>query len=588
MKNLIVLTLLLILVLPAYIYPADDSNDSPASGDAPEFRTFKGHTEEVLTIALSPDGRMLASGGEDEIVILWNVSTGEKIRTLKGHRGHIKAVLFSPDGRTLASGSKDKAIVLWDPVSGEKIRDIKDRSMDSVLSLAFSPDGKVLAAGTDDEKVILLNPQTGQKIRTLEGHSDEIGAVAFSPDGKTLASGSGDKTIILWDPATGEKRNTLKGHKDTVNSLAFGPDSHVLVSSSSDKSIAFWNTTSGEKTNILTDNKDSVQSVAFSPDGRILVSGNEDKTITLWDAQTGNKLEALSGHKDMVTSVIFTPDGHSFISASEDRNINVWDTRDARLTDVFAGTAVQAPKHVPIPPAAVVPPVSAPAVKEPAFAVKAPVLAAPDLAYDVSVADANGNGIFEGGETVKVTVHIENRGKGAAQAVEILVSGNNSLIYCLGNSRVVGDVEPGGKRDVVLQCTLPTRIQAETAHLSLELAEQRGYSPAEIKSFTVAMKPAEIIKTEHIISRHIDVDVVPAKNSNFRRDNSYALVIGISNYRDPEIPSVKYAKSDAEKFAKYLENIGRIWWLALQHDIELDLSEPLSERTRITQVKAHD
>ncbi|MEW6601350.1 MAG: caspase family protein, partial [Nitrospirota bacterium] len=124
--------------------------------------------------------------------------------------------------------------------------------------------------------------------------------------------------------------------------------------------------------------------------------------------------------------------------------------------------------------------------------------------------------------------------------------------------RVVGDIGPKEKKDVVIECVLPKRLEAETAHLSVELAEQRGYSPAEIKSFTAAMQPAEIKQTEEVLSRHVDVDTVPPKISNFRKENSYALVIGISRYRDKDIPQVKYAKSDAEMFAKYLENVGGV------------------------------
>lgn len=552
LKILRLLLILMLLMLPAHVYSADDEKETSPAGEQIDFRTLKGHSEEVLTIALSPDGKMLASGGEDEIVILWNVSTGEKIKTLEGHSDHIEALSFSPDGDTLASGSKDKEIILWNTATGEKIRDYEDSDGDGVLSLAFSPDGKTLAAGNEDESITLWDPQSGEKIRTLKEHSDDVYSVAFSPDGKILASGSGDETIILWDTVTGEKRSTLKGHKDSVNSVAFTPDGQVLASGSSDKTIALWNIASGEKINVLTDNKDSVQSVAFSPDGKLLVSGNEDKTITIWDAQTGNKLKTLSGHNEMITSVLFSPDGSSLISASEDRNIIVWDTG---YKAAFAGKPAVMTKPAPAPrPFAT----KVPDVKAPAFTAITPVLAAPELKYDVSVGDANRNLIFEGGEPVTVIVHIENKGKGAARGVEILLSGNDSLINCLGNSRVVGEVEPKGKRDITIQCSLPTRLKAETAHLSVELAEQRGYSPAEIKSFTVAMEPAEIIETEHVISRHVDVDVVPSRNNNFKRGNSYALVIGISRYRDKQIPQVKYAKSDAETFARYLENIGGV------------------------------
>ncbi|MBI5665965.1 MAG: caspase family protein [Nitrospirae bacterium] len=548
MKTLVVFIICFILSMPAYIHSAGDKENAPAVEKQTDFRTLEGHSEEVRTIALSPDGKMLASGGEDEVVILWALSTGEKLQTLKGHSDEINSLAFSPDGKTLASGDSGETIILWNTATGEKVNTLKGE--DSVLSLAFSPDGKTLASGDADETVILWDTESGKDIKTLKEHSGEVYSVAFSPDGKTLASGSDDKTIILWDIAGGEKRSVLKGHKDAVNSVAFRPDSQILASGSSDKTIALWNIASGEKINMLADNKESVQSVAFSRDGKMLVSGNEDKTITVWDAQTGGKLKTLSGHNEVVTSVLFSPDGGSIVSAGEDKNIIVWETG---IKAAFA-----------VPPAAVtkplIPPLAGklPDVKTPAFVVKPPVLAAPDLHYDVRVEDANANGIFEGGETITVHALIENKGKGPAQGVEILLSGHNSLITCLGNSRVVGDVEANGKRDTTLECSLPMRLKAETARLSIELAEQRGYSPAEIKSITVAMKSAEIKETEQVISRHVDVDVVPSKNDNFKRNNSYALVIGISSYRDKDIPQVKYAKSDAETFAKYLENIGGV------------------------------
>ncbi|MBI4683313.1 MAG: caspase family protein [Nitrospirae bacterium] len=560
MKTFMIFVLFLTLILPSYAYSAR-AKPAVQTEEQTKFRTLKGHSGEVLAAALSPDGKMLATGGADEIVILWDLSSGEKLKTLKDHSHDIRALAFSPDSKILASGGDDEDIILWNTATAEKIKSIE--VSDSILSLAFSPDGQTIAAGTEDEKVVLWNHESEKKVRTLKGHSDEVYSVAFSPDGKTLASGSGDKTIILWDAQTGSKLNTLKGHQETVISVAFSPDGQILASGSYDKTIALWNIAKGEKINTLTDNKNYVQAVAFSPDGKILVSGNKNKTINIWDAQTGNKMKTLSGHNDVVTSVVFTRDGSSLVSASEDENIIVWDI-GARME--FAASPAPGARPAPRPSAAKAPEtktavITAPDIKTPVIPApetKTAVIAAPELIYDIKIEDTSGNGILEGGETVIVTVSIENKGKGTAQGVEVLLSGNDTLTSCLGNIRIAGDIEPYGKRKITIQCSLPTRLKAETAHLSIELAERRGYSPVEIKSFAIALKPAEIKETQQIISRHIDVDAVPLKNDSFKRENSYALVIGISNYRDKLIPQVKYAKADAETFAKYLENIGGI------------------------------
>ncbi|MBI5058023.1 MAG: caspase family protein [Nitrospirae bacterium] len=543
MKASMIFILILTLIIPSYAYSARDNKeaapDAPA-GEQTKSKTLKGHSEEVLTVALSPDGQTLASGGEDEIVILWGLSAGEKLKTLKGHSDHVTSLSFSPDGQTLASGSKDKTIILWNVASGEKVKTLKGHR-DNVMSLAFSPDGQTLASGSADEKIIFWSPESGEKLKTLKGHSDEVFSIAFSPDGQMLASGSSDENIILWNVSTGENIRTLKGHKDPVITLAFSPDGQTLASGSSDKTIALWNIFSGEKIKTLTDDKNIAGSVAFSPDGEVLFSGSNDKTVAVWDVQTGKKLKTLTGHTDVVTSVVLSGDGRFLVSGSEDRNIIVWD---------ISGKGFAASHAVEARPA------QRPSVKGPE--IKAPVTVAPELVYDVKVEDTNGNGILEGGEIISVNVNIENKGKGAAQGVEVLLSGNNTLTSCLGNKNIAGSIEPNGKKKVTFKCALPTRIKHETAQFSVELDEERGYAPVELKSFTVAVRPAEIKETTQELSRFIDVDMVPSKLSSYKKENSYAVIIGISRYREDMIPQVKYAESDAQTVAKYIENIGGV------------------------------
>ena len=160
--------------------------------------TLKGHTDEVHSVAFSPDGATLASAGRDKTVKLWNVSTGQNIRTLE----HIKPVMnvaFSPDGKTLAAGRVGGEIELWNVSTGQNLATF-GKHKGAVFSVAFSPDGTTLASGAGFGEIKLWDIETGQDIATLEGHTGIAFSVAFSPDGKILASGSQDGTVLVWDP----------------------------------------------------------------------------------------------------------------------------------------------------------------------------------------------------------------------------------------------------------------------------------------------------------------------------------------------------------------------------------------------------
>ncbi|QFS43313.1 serine/threonine protein kinase [Nostoc sphaeroides CCNUC1] len=286
-------------------------------------RTFTGHSNGVTSIAVSPDGKTLASGSQDKTIKLWNLATGKLIRTLTGHSNLVNSVAFSRDGKTLASGSTDGSIKLWNLATGEQIRTLRGHS-DSVISIAISPDGKTLASGNFDASVKLWNLANGEQIRTLTGHSFWVNSVAISPDGKTLASGSVDKTIKLWNLATGELIRTLTEHYIFVNSVAISPDGKTLASGSHDKTIKLWNLATGEQIRTLAGHSDSVFSVAISPDGKTLASGSQDKTIKLWNLATGEQIRTLTGHSNLVTSIAISPDGKTLVSASDDNTIKIW------------------------------------------------------------------------------------------------------------------------------------------------------------------------------------------------------------------------------------------------------------------------
>jgi WD40 repeat protein len=302
----------------------------------PKLHTFLHGTNVVNSVVFSPDGKVLASGINDNSIILWDVGSGKQSTILKGHTNYVSSVAFSPDGKELASGSLDRTIILWD-VKGGKQSTTLTGHIDAVTTVAFSLDGKLLASGSYDGNIILWDVGSGKQLTTLNGHTDAVRSVAFSPDGKLLASGSLDKTIILWDVVSSKQLTTLNGYASYVRSVTFSPDGKELASGNNDNSIILWDVVSGKQLNTLTGHTNSVTSVAFSPDGKELASGSADWNIILWDVVSGKQLNTLKGHASYVSSVAFSPDGKLLASGSADNGIILWDVKSDKQLNTLIG-----------------------------------------------------------------------------------------------------------------------------------------------------------------------------------------------------------------------------------------------------------
>ncbi len=290
----------------------------------------------VYGVAFSPDGKTLASAHGDRSVRMWDVETRELKRTLggsleassierRGHKSETRSVAFSPDGNILASGGTGGRVLLWDANTG-RLKKVVFRHAGAVLSLAFSPDGNTLAAATEGGYVYIYdisNLKSVERKHWLRAHSARVWSVAFSPDGRFLASSGGDASVRLWDHENGRHKKTLRGHEEQVLSVVFGAGD-TLASGSADGTVRLWDVDTGSS-RILAGHTDWVFGVAFHPNGEILASTGKDMSVRLWDTTSGMPLNTLARHTNWGHDVAISRDG-ILASAGYHKFIHLWDT----------------------------------------------------------------------------------------------------------------------------------------------------------------------------------------------------------------------------------------------------------------------
>jgi WD40 repeat protein len=314
-----------------------------------ERHRFEGHLMRVETIAVSPDGRLAASGGLDGNIKVWNLARGLIVANLTAP-AQVHSVVFTPDGKTLASAGGDRVVRLWD-VGGlnDDFTVVKKETKSltghegQVHALACSRDG-ILASGGFDKSILLWDLATGDKKATLKGEQEMVLALAFNPEGSTLASAGAGSGVVLWDVAGAKKKNTLKTAYGNIQSLAFEPDGKTFTTGGNESRagteqglVRFWDAGTGKETRTPLAHGMEVFGLAYHPDGKSLASVGRDRHVRLWDLASGRERARWDGSLGWLRAVAFTPDGNAVIAGGYDRIVRAWDTAQSSGPQVLEG-----------------------------------------------------------------------------------------------------------------------------------------------------------------------------------------------------------------------------------------------------------
>jgi len=318
-------------------------------------------TPATAALAVSPDGSRIATAGsigsaqarDQEAAssaaateaTVWDARTGKRLLSLTGATSSIHDIAYSPDGRRIATGGDDGAAILWDASSGRRLFTLPDADAGGgFLGVAFSPDGTRLATADGIGRLRIWSLAARRVVRSIRAGTPQCG-VTWSPDGRLVGAGqcggydySTASAIRVWDVRTGRLVFRTEGTPATTM-LRFSPDGRDLLVPTLNGTAEIWSLAGNRLLVTLTGHSGQVVSVAFSPGGKLVATGGTDRTARVWDARTGEQLLTLAGHAATVDAVEFTPDGHRLVTTSEDGTVRAWNVTPRGSHDWLTLTA---------------------------------------------------------------------------------------------------------------------------------------------------------------------------------------------------------------------------------------------------------
>jgi len=293
---------------------------------------------------LSPDGKILATGGHDQLVILWDVATGEKIRELFGHDHYISSLCFSPDGKYLYSSSRDKVVIKWEVRTGNKILIFGGHSWQT-KHVSYTPDGKYLVTTGNDYSVKIWNLAKITEVKDIKGHKGSMFGFSFSPDSQSVLTYGEDRIPRLWDFSNGTKKMTFRTHKQVVLGAGFSPDGKYCFSYSNDKKVIVWEVATGKKilvlsqalqenkANTIVSNQNPSTFFCFSADSKSFFTfdtlSNTGTYIFRFNLATGSfsdkfavTTNSIKAEEALHNQLSLTPDGKFLICGFHSKNNN--------------------------------------------------------------------------------------------------------------------------------------------------------------------------------------------------------------------------------------------------------------------------
>lgn len=318
----------IIVVIAVIIFLTVPQNTVPAG--AP-LLSIDAHPEESVTsLALSPDGTRILSGGTDNLARVWDAATGEELFELEAHSGDVLGVAYNGDNpeteaneAEILTGGGDNMSYTWNPADGTQTTTNFEGS--PIRDVIYSADGTFSAYITAQYLMIARTNTMSRLYYPQNPNESNFTSIAFNPDALFIASGDEAGQIQIWDVANGEVTITIETPDAVVSQVAWHPEAAQVVSTTDNALVYVWDVDSRELLRTLDAGiEDAANSAVFNPTGQTIAAAYDDGAVRLWDATSQTILQTFTGHGDAVTDVLFSWDGTQIISGGADGQILIW------------------------------------------------------------------------------------------------------------------------------------------------------------------------------------------------------------------------------------------------------------------------